>query len=232
MTFMLFTTRAALFCTMMAIVLLNGQLTASKVFVVSAYFNILSLTLSQMFMRGIAEIAEAMVAMRRLRKFLEYDEKENTLPAAKIQLHLLNLGNGNAASDEKEKLIESETQLPANISLSMKNVTARWTSVEEVKEQAHKKPYKKHNKNKNEEVKDEETVERQLTLDNISIELKKGSLVGVVGNVGSGKSSLLQAILKELPIQSGSITIRGDSLSYTEQSNWVRLYFLLLKCSY
>ena len=227
MTFMLFTTRAALFCTMMAIILLGGQLTASKVFVVSAYFNILALTLSQMFVRGIAEIAEAMVAMRRLRKFLEYDEKEDNLSDAKDKLIERNLGNGSAASDEKEKLIESETQLPANISLSMKNVTARWTSVEEVKEQAHKKPKKiSSNGNKNGQIKDEEKVERHLTLDNISLELKKGSLVGIVGNVGAGKSSMLQAILKELPIQSGSITIRGNSLSFTEQSNWVSFSFL------
>ena len=221
MTFMLFTTRAALFCTMMAIILLDGQLTASKVFVVSAYFNILSLTLSQMFVRGIAEIAEALVAMKRLRMFLEYEEKEDNLPDAQTQLLLNNLGQKKAESDEKEKLIESETQLPANISLVMKNVSARWTSVEEMKEIAHKKQHKIHKNGANGKVDQKKDVERHLTLDNISIELKKGSLVGIVGNVGAGKSSLLQAILKELPIQSGSITIRGNSLSFTEQEAWV-----------
>lgn len=75
MTFMISTTRLCLFCTMLSIVLLGDKITASKVFVVSAYFNILSNVMSQMFVRGIAEIAEALVAMRRLRKFLEYDEK-------------------------------------------------------------------------------------------------------------------------------------------------------------
>ena len=45
MTFVLFTTRAAVFCTMLAIALLYGsdQITADKVFVVSSYFRYITL---------------------------------------------------------------------------------------------------------------------------------------------------------------------------------------------
>lgn len=43
-------------------------------FVVSSYFNILAQTMSQMFVRGIAELAEAWVAINRLQRFLDYDE--------------------------------------------------------------------------------------------------------------------------------------------------------------
>lgn len=77
MTFLLFTTRTGVFCTMLSIVMLYGtdQLTASKVFVISAYFSIVSLTMSQLFVRGVAEIAEALVAMKRLRNFLMLEEK-------------------------------------------------------------------------------------------------------------------------------------------------------------
>lgn len=76
-TFMLFTTRMAIFCTMLSIVLLYGseQITAAKVFVISAYFGIIAHTMSQIFVRGVAEIAEALVAFRRLQNFLELDEK-------------------------------------------------------------------------------------------------------------------------------------------------------------
>lgn len=81
MTFMLFTTRMALFCTMLSTVLLYGadNITASRVFVASAYFNILSLIMSQMFVRSFVEIAEALVAIKRLQRFLEYDEKTENL---------------------------------------------------------------------------------------------------------------------------------------------------------
>lgn len=60
MTFMLFTTRSALYCTMMSIVVLGEDLTAAKVFVISAYYQTISNVMSQMFVRGIAEIAEAL----------------------------------------------------------------------------------------------------------------------------------------------------------------------------
>lgn len=78
MTFMLFTTRMAIFCTMLAIALLYGsdQITAAKIFVISSYFGIIAQTMSQMFVRGVAEIAEALVAFTRLRNFLQLDEKK------------------------------------------------------------------------------------------------------------------------------------------------------------
>lgn len=62
MTFMLFTTRMALFTTMLAIVTLGEELTASKVYVTAAYYGIIANTMSQMFVRGVAEIAEALVS--------------------------------------------------------------------------------------------------------------------------------------------------------------------------
>ncbi|CAO1401294.1 unnamed protein product [Diamesa serratosioi] len=211
MTFALFTTRTALFCTMMTIVLLGDKLTASKIFVISSYFAILSNTMSQMFVRGIAEIAEALVAMRRLRKFMEYDEKE-THSVALAKEKIMNEFGLKGEKIEKEKLIDSETQLPVNIALCLKNVNARWTSVEEIKESSKKKT--KHVEGP------QELLKYPLTLNNMSVEIKKGILVGVLGHVGAGKSSLLQAILRELPIESGSLICRGI-LSFANQEPWV-----------
>ena len=78
MTFILFTTRMAIFCTMLSIALIDGpeQITAAKVFVISSYFAIISQAASQMFVRGVAEIAEMRVALKRLQNFLELDEKK------------------------------------------------------------------------------------------------------------------------------------------------------------
>lgn len=58
------------------------------------------------------------------------------------------------------------------------------------------------------------------TLSNISMEVLEGQLVAVVGSVGSGKSSLLQAILKELPLVEGQIETIG-SVSYAAQEPWL-----------
>lgn len=77
MTFAMFTTRIALFCSLLSIIILNEQqqITAAKVFVVSSYFSVISQTLSQMFVRGISEIAEGLVAVERIQRYLESEEK-------------------------------------------------------------------------------------------------------------------------------------------------------------
>lgn len=62
--------------------------------------------------------------------------------------------------------------------------------------------------------------EKSATLDNFSAELRRGKLIGIVGPVGAGKSSLLQAILRELPIKSGSIQVNG-TISYASQEPWI-----------
>lgn len=74
MTFNLFTTRMALYATLISILLFGNELSADKVFVFSSYFNILAHTMSGMFVRGFAEIAECIVAVRRLQHFLMYEE--------------------------------------------------------------------------------------------------------------------------------------------------------------
>ncbi|XP_054769860.2 ATP-binding cassette sub-family C member 5-like [Lytechinus pictus] len=53
-------------------------------------------------------------------------------------------------------------------------------------------------------------------LNDISIVLKKGSLVGVCGSVGSGKTSLIHTILQQTRIVQGSVAVEG-SLAYTSQ---------------
>lgn len=44
--------------------------------------------------------------------------------------------------------------------------------------------------------------------------------MAIIGPVGSGKSSLIQAILRELPIESGSIDVNGV-VSYASQEPWL-----------
>lgn len=57
-------------------------------------------------------------------------------------------------------------------------------------------------------------------LNDVNVDFRKGQLIGVIGPVGAGKSSLLQAILRELPLDSGSINVNG-SISYASQEAWV-----------
>ncbi|XP_060917590.1 multidrug resistance-associated protein 1-like isoform X1 [Labrus mixtus] len=58
-------------------------------------------------------------------------------------------------------------------------------------------------------------------LQRINVNIKTGSLVAVVGNVGSGKSSLLSAMLGEMEKSSGFVSIKG-SVAYVPQQAWIQ----------
>ncbi|BFI05699.1 protein MpABCC1 [Marchantia polymorpha subsp. ruderalis] len=66
-----------------------------------------------------------------------------------------------------------------------------------------------------------ELVELSPTLSNINLQVKRGSLVAVVGTVGSGKSALLSCMLGEMERVSGTVTVSGK-VAYVSQSAWIQ----------
>lgn len=74
MTFGLFMTRAALYSTLMGILLFDDKITAEKAFVFSTFFHLISNAMTFLFVRGFAEIKECLVAVERLQKFLTFEE--------------------------------------------------------------------------------------------------------------------------------------------------------------
>ncbi|GAA5860287.1 hypothetical protein JCM3774_000370 [Rhodotorula dairenensis] len=58
------------------------------------------------------------------------------------------------------------------------------------------------------------------TLQDISLSVKRGELLAVVGRVGDGKSSLLAAILGEMIKVDGRVTVRG-TVAYCAQQPWI-----------
>lgn len=52
-----------------------------------------------------------------------------------------------------------------------------------------------------------------LAVDDVSLSVRAGEIVGVGGLVGSGRSELLRAIYGDLPLHSGRITLRGKPLT-------------------
>jgi ABC-type bacteriocin/lantibiotic exporter with double-glycine peptidase domain len=68
-----------------------------------------------------------------------------------------------------------------------------------------------------------ESEAERPTLSNVNLEVPVGSLVAVVGSTGEGKTSLVSAMLGEIPPVSGSDTsviIRG-SVAYVPQVSWI-----------
>ncbi|GKV36543.1 hypothetical protein SLEP1_g44664 [Rubroshorea leprosula] len=62
---------------------------------------------------------------------------------------------------------------------------------------------------------------RVPTLRDVALEIKKGQKIAVCGPVGAGKSSLLHAILGEIPTISGAVIVSGP-LAYVSQTSWIQ----------
>ncbi|XP_044529198.1 multidrug resistance-associated protein 5 isoform X1 [Gracilinanus agilis] len=60
----------------------------------------------------------------------------------------------------------------------------------------------------------------QRTLYSIDLEIEEGKLVGICGSVGSGKTSLISAILGQMTLLEGSIAVNG-TFAYVAQQAWI-----------
>lgn len=115
------------------------------------------------------------------------------------------------------KTLETEKSSPIDSSVSIKDGSARWTMPSVSLEKGELNLDKNQAKENNNNIQPSKT---EPTLRSINIDLPKGKLIGVIGPVGAGKSSLLQVILRELPLEHGSLSVNG-SISYACQETWV-----------
>lgn len=71
---------------------------------------------------------------------------------------------------------------------------------------------------------DKTEIEPSILLKNINLQINKGELIGVVGEVGSGKSCLLNAILNNMGVFSKATSKNikiGGTISYVSQNPWI-----------
>ncbi|XP_046596329.1 ATP-binding cassette sub-family C member 4 isoform X2 [Neodiprion lecontei] len=245
MSFNLFTTRMALWGTMIAMVFFDQELTADTIFVISAYFNILAQTMSSMFVRGVAETAECMVAVRRLQYFLMYDEFQKVIGHTKYSSEN-NIIRGsmqsvNQAPKSDLPYIDDEltdkSAVPDDYSREKANGVAILASdvlkdtVDLVNEKSKSVMDNKIALNKEQwaikltnVTAKWEPYSPENTLDSVNLQFDKGKLYAVIGMVGAGKSSLLSVLLGELPLSEtkefSDVIVKG-SLSYAGQDAWV-----------
>ena len=76
--------------------------------------------------------------------------------------------------------------------------------------------------NADSQEKQAEEEDRVFQVRDISLEIPRGTLVAIIGPVGSGKTSLLQGLIGEMRKTSGKITF-GGSVGYCPQSAWIQV---------
>lgn len=170
----------------------KDPITAKKAFIVIAYFNALKQSLVNFWPLAISSVAEGYVSCKRIEKFLLINEEKIKCIGTIPKLI------------EKGCEFEGKTNLKAHQTrflyknnkekpyIEFKEATSYWTQEKKFKP----------------------------AIQNVNIKLEGATLVTVIGAVGTGKSSFIQAIIGELEIDYGDLHING-SISYCSQEPWI-----------
>lgn len=196
LSFIIFHARTAIFFTILSYVLLGNRIDAEKVFVLTSFYSSLRQTMTVFFPQAITQVAEGLISVRRIKDFLMIDDQQMKKPKhvmkanGKVDLE----NNGIQLLNDVKKVPITAVHFTGKTDkpgVFMKNVTAKWV------ENSH-----------------------ENTLTNISLDFVPGVLTAIIGPVGSGKTSLFHAILRELNLSSGSIQVNGQ-VSYASQEPWL-----------
>ncbi|EDW78164.1 uncharacterized protein Dwil_GK24852 [Drosophila willistoni] len=209
LSFIIFLTRVSIFLSLVGYVLLGTFLTPEIAFLITAYYNILRTTMTVFFPQGISQLAEALVSIKRVEKYMKSEETDVSdksmdmpLPPGSNQNTLQSPAEGDEDNEKDltEKLLNplpislphiSENAVLSEAGISITDLKAKWDP---------KSP--------------------DYTLNGVNLRVQPGTLLGIVGRTGSGKSSLIQAILGELRAESGEIRVNG-SFTYASQEPWL-----------
>ncbi|XP_030029723.1 probable multidrug resistance-associated protein lethal(2)03659 isoform X2 [Manduca sexta] len=207
MSFIMFTSRFGIFITVLLYVTYVNRITVENVFFLTCYYNIMKQTMTLFFPQAVGQIAEMIVAVKRIRDYLLSEECH--LPQRR------RLEQPPIVSPKKRVTILDPTR-PRHVVHPVEPSTSRGKPKNKVKEL-----------NKNEiAIKFEDACSRWIKSSNkddvedINLTIYCGSLTTVIGAVGSGKSTILHMILRELPCSLGNVEINGE-VSYASQDPWL-----------
>lgn len=182
----------AIFTFIVHVHFLNQTLTVQNVFTSLTLFSMLQYVVTKHVPNVIMGLSECYVSTKRIQHFLELPESHFSDPKP------------NAGNSQSINLISNENDKTA---LSMNNVTCYWSF------NRYGDIDKKLDGNNN--------GTNIKALSDISINFQMGKIITIIGPVGCGKSALIQAIVGELPVQSGSIKRFYKSMAYAPQDPWI-----------
>ncbi|KAJ3411175.1 hypothetical protein HDV05_002641 [Chytridiales sp. JEL 0842] len=202
-----FTTILPAFASILTFIVLyvtGGTLDAPRIFSSLALFNVLRIPCLLIPIIS-TELTDAKVSMDRMNDIMQADELDS--PPVKVGVGegigkegvAVRVAGGEFvwdvdAEEGGEELIPSREELKGG-----EKEASRAGVVEKEGEDQHVTP----------------------TLTDISFDIPRGALVGIVGAVGAGKSSLLQALVGEMKRTKGTVEFSG-SVGYCPQTAWIQ----------
>lgn len=194
------------FVVMVAYTQVGGELTVQKTYSIFAFLNVLRIPMTWMpYAWTFAN--EAMTSLDRMTEFMLQEEVceygpnngRDRQPDSNRSFSAVGL-EGICLSSVSEE-ISTDVGCNAEYALSLKDCSYDWT----MRSQS-----------------PESLSISSPTLQHINLSIKRGELVAVVGAVGSGKSSLLSALLGHLHLLKGSETLNFGHSSYDSGSHSTR----------
>ncbi|XP_052584726.1 ATP-binding cassette sub-family C member 12 isoform X4 [Peromyscus californicus insignis] len=186
-------------------IFLNRKLTAPVAFSVIAMFNVMKFSIA-ILPFSVKAVAEASVSLKRMKKILiaksppsyitQPEDPDTILLLANATLtweQEINRSDPPKAQDQKRRISKQQrSELYSEQSPSAQGVASpEWQS-----------------------------GSPKSVLHNISFVVRKGKVLGICGNVGSGKSSLISALLGQMQLQKGVVAVNGP-LAYVSQQAWI-----------
>ena len=160
----------------------------------------------------------------------DYEEKENEKDEIKKEKNKKSDNQKeNKEENEEEKIKENEEENTEENEEEGNEISTRKNLSKGLNEELLKKERDLLTLKLKERIKTQieipENTEYDIVLKEITLKIKKGEMVGIIGEVGSGKSSLLQSILNTLillnPKECSGIYING-SIGYVSQIPWIQ----------
>ncbi|XP_046581519.1 ATP-binding cassette sub-family C member 4-like isoform X2 [Haliotis rubra] len=183
---------------------ISHPISTSSVFVTLGLLDILKLSAFYFLAYSFETLYELSASMQRIQKFLLLDEEKDLTHGGILHKH-----------------VHHRTHTESDAAVEIDYVTARWEmSGAELRKKSREKIKKRDSTSETSKLLHESEMEHYFSLKSIALNIKKGELMAVVGTVGSGKTSLLLALLGEFPYQQGQITLHG-SVGYAAQQSWV-----------
>nr|CAB3219634.1 multidrug resistance-associated protein 5 [Phallusia mammillata] len=175
-----------------AYIVLGYNLTAQNAFTCIAVFNMMSFGLKVMPL-GIRSLADVTVAMGRFRKIM--------------------------LMDDMESYVQQGTKDKSN-AVEISGATFSWQTPREIDDLPNSNGSTRKPSETEDLIQDDRSQNLPLVLKHIDLTIPKGSLVGVCGHVGAGKSSLISALIGQLHLVEGSVALDG-ALAYATQQAWL-----------
>ncbi|XP_070149137.1 ATP-binding cassette sub-family C member 4 [Polyergus mexicanus] len=197
-----FTERLLLYFTLIFFVLSGHDLSADVSYTLTSFFNILQLVAALYFPQALILLGEAMVSMNRLEDLLLMDEinkecfKGTPRLSTDEKVSKATVTN-NRIDIPDNKNSEQELYRGRPVCVKLHRVSANW-------------------------------IDGQLppTLCDVSAIVNPGELYALVGPVGSGKSSVLHLLLKELNPGAGTVVFTHDSSNNVSNDKMVNGYHM------